>query len=556
MITIYQIFTRLFGNQNTNCIPNGAITQNGVGKLNDITPSVLKRIHNMGITHVWYTGVIRHATTTNYTQYGIPQQHPAVVKGKAGSPYAVTDYYDIDPDLAVDVPKRMSEFEALVQRTHKEGMKVIIDFVPNHVARQYHSVCKPKEERDLGEHDDVNKHFDIHNNFYYCPNYPFAPTFNLSQNTEEPYQEFPAKCTGNDCFNASPNTTDWYETIKLNYGIDYTDAGGRSEHFNPIPDTWQQMTNILLFWASKGIDGFRCDMAEMVPSAFWAYATRQLKQQYPHLVLIGEVYNPTLYRTYLAAGFDYLYDKVGMYDCLRDVVCGKRPAHQITTQWQAVNDILPNMLYFLENHDEQRIASDFFCSSALRALPALMVSAWLQTNPLMIYAGQEFGEPGMDSEGFSGCDGRTTIFDYWSIPSIRHGYYDRKKLTQAQRHIEKQYHTIVQLCQQPAIANGLCFDLVYANMQHTALFNPNAQYAFLRKANEQLLLIIVNFSPNRQTVHVTIPHHAFCYLQIKQGTCKATDLLTHQERQAQFSATTPFVAQVPGYGGVMYEIQM
>lgn len=555
MITIYQIFTRLFGNQNTNCIPNGTITENGVGKLNDITPPVLKRIHNMGITHVWYTGVIRHATTTNYTQYGIPQQHPAVVKGRAGSPYAITDYYDIDPDLAVDVPKRMREFEALVQRTHQEGMKVIIDFVPNHVARQYHSVCKPNGVRDLGENDDVNKHFDTQNNFYYCPNYPFSPTFDLSIEAEEPYQEFPAKCTGNDCFNASPNKNDWYETIKLNYGIDYTDAGGRSEHFNPIPATWQQMTDILLFWAAKGVDGFRCDMAEMVPPAFWTYATHQLKQQYPHIKMIGEVYNPSLYRTYLAAGFDYLYDKVGMYDCLRDVVCGKQPAHQITTKWQTVNDILPHMLYFLENHDEQRIASDFFCGSAQRALPALMVSAWLQTNPLMIHAGQEFGEPGMDSEGFSGCDGRTTIFDYWCIPSIRNGYYDRKKLTQSQKQIEKQYHTIIQLCKQPAIAKGLCFDLMYANMQHTALFNPTEQYAFLRKANEQLLLIVVNFSPNRQTVHVNIPQHAFDYLQMKQGTSKIVDLLTQHKQQAAWAPLVPFVTQVPGYGGVMCEIQ-
>ena len=421
-MTIYQIFTRLFGNQNMTFTPHGTMEENGVGKMNDITTTVLNRIHDMGFTHVWFTGIVRHATTPDYSNYGIPRQHPSIVKGKAGSPYAITDYYDVDPDLAVQVPKRMNEFEALVKRTHKAGMKVIIDFVPNHVARQYHSICKPQAVRDLGENDDVNKHFDIHNNFYYCPGYPFEPAIDLCKDASEPYREYPAKCTGNDCFNASPSANDWYETVKLNYGIDYTDAGGRSDHFDPMPDTWRQMTDILLFWASKGVDGFRCDMAEMVPTAFWHYAIDKLKATYPHVIIIGEVYNPTLYRAYIASGFDYLYDKVGMYDCLRDIVCGKRPAHHITRQWQSVDDILPEMLYFLENHDEQRIASDFFCGSAERSLPAFMVCAWLHSNPVMLYAGQEFGERGMDAEGFSGLDGRTTIFDYWAVKSVVEGY--------------------------------------------------------------------------------------------------------------------------------------
>lgn len=410
---IYQIFTRLFGNQNMTRTPHGSMEENGVGKMNDITTTVLNRIHDMGFTHVWFTGIVRHATTTDYSTYGIPRQHPAIVKGKAGSPYAITDYYDVDPDLAVQVPKRMDEFEALVKRTHDVGMKVIVDFVPNHVARQYHSICKPQGVRDLGENDDVNKHFDIHNNFYYCPGYPFEPAIDLCKDASEPYHEYPAKCTGNDCFNASPSANDWYETVKLNYGIDYTDAGGRSEHFDPMPDTWRQMTDIFLFWASKGVDGFRCDMAEMVPTAFWQYAIGKLKATYPHVIVVGEVYNPTLYRAYIASGFDYLYDKVGMYDCLRNIVCGKRPAHHITRQWQSVDNILPKMLYFLENHDEQRIASDFFCGSAERAfrlswyahgctpilswcMPdrSLASEAWMQRDSADLTAGQPYSTTG------------------------------------------------------------------------------------------------------------------------------------------------------------------
>lgn len=552
---IYQIFTRLFGNQNMTFTPHGTMEENGVGKMTDITTTVLTRIHDMGFTHVWFTGIVRHATTTDYSTYGIPRQHPAIVKGKAGSPYAITDYYDVDPDLAVQVPKRMNEFEALVKRTHKAGMKVIVDFVPNHVARQYHSICKPQGVRDLGENDDVNKHFDIHNNFYYCPGYPFEPAIDLCKDASEPYREYPAKCTGNDCFCATPNSNDWYEAVKLNYGIDYTDAGGRSDHFDPMPDTWQQMTDILLFWASKGVDGFRCDMAEMVPTAFWHYAIGKLKATYPHVIIIGEVYNPTLYRAYIASGFDYLYDKVGMYDCLRDIVCGKRPAHHITRQWQSVDDILPKMLYFLENHDEQRIASDFFCGSAERALPAFMTCAWLHTNPVMVYAGQEFGERGMDAEGFSGLDGRTTIFDYWAVKSVVEGYYQREKMDKRSQRLSEMYQKILQLCHQPAIAQGQFFDLMYANSQYSALFNPDEQYVFLRKSAEQLLLIVVNFSPNQQRVHVNIPQHAFDFLHMRQGTCRAADLLTHQEQRAEWSASVPFVAQIPGYGGRIYEIK-
>ena len=380
-ITIYQVLPRLFGNRNTTRKPNGTLAENGVGKFNNFDAARLAKIHSMGFNHVWFTGVIRHATTTDYSRYGIPRQHPCVVKGKAGSPYAIVDYYDVDPDLAEDVPNRMDEFEALIARTHAAGMKVIIDFVPNHVAREYHSICRPAGVADLGEHDDRGKHFDPQNNFYYCPGYPFVGPVAPAKG-ESPYEEMPAKCTGNDRFDSHPGVNDWYETVKLNYGVDYCDAGGRSNHFDPTPDTWLKMTDILRFWASKGIDGFRCDMAEMVPHEFWAYATSAVKADYPQLIFIGEVYDPNQYRTYIASGFDYLYDKVGMYDCLRDVVCGRRPASDITGCWQQTDDIWQHMLYFLENHDEQRIASDFFCGDARKALPAVAVALLFRSNPL------------------------------------------------------------------------------------------------------------------------------------------------------------------------------
>ena len=305
-LIIYQVLPRLFGNRNLTRKEGGTIVENGCGKLNDFDTATLRRIRNLGITHIWFTGIIRHATQTDYSSFGIPRQHASIVKGEAGSPYAIADYYDVMPDLAMCVDKRMEEWEQLVHRTHEAGMKVILDFVPNHVAREYRSIVRPVGVKDLGENDDVSKHFSPQNDFYYCCNQSFEPEINLTGKDGLTYQEFPAKATGNDRFDNHPGINDWYETIKLNYGVDYCDAGGRSEHFNPVPDTWIKMVDILLFWAAKGVDGFRCDMAEMVPPAFWAYATQIVTNRYPDIIFIGEVYDPSRYRTYIQSGFTYL----------------------------------------------------------------------------------------------------------------------------------------------------------------------------------------------------------------------------------------------------------
>jgi glycosidase len=342
---------RLFGNKAHVNLPNGSIDINGCGKFNAITAKALKIIRDLGVTHVWYTGVIEHATQTDYTAFGIRKDHSAVVKGKAGSPYAIKDYYDVDPDLAENVPDRMQEFEALVARTHKAALKVIIDFVPNHVARQYGSDAKPEGVIDLGEHDNPNHAFDPQNNFYYIPNQFFAGQFNLLKDEKAPYHEYPAKASGNDVFSALPTVNDWYETVKLNYGVDY--QGGGVALFDPVPDTWHKMLDILSFWAAKGVDGFRCDMAEMVPVEFWSWVIPQIRAQHPAVIFIAEIYNPAAYRSFIDFGqFDYLYDKVGMYDTLRAIVCGHEPARHISMMWQRVSDILPKMLFFLENHDE------------------------------------------------------------------------------------------------------------------------------------------------------------------------------------------------------------
>ena len=520
-VIIYQIFTRLFGNRNVTRKVNGTIAENGCGKLADFTPKVLKDIAQMGVSHVWYTGIIRHATQTDYSQYGIPRQHPAVVKGKAGSPYAITDYYDVDPDLAVNVDERMQEFEQLVERTHAAGLKMVIDFVPNHVARQYHSVSKPQGVVDLGADDDPQQGFNPQNNFYYCPGERFTPYFDLYQGEKEPYVEEPAKATGNDHFDNAPSKTDWYETVKLNYGVDY--YAGRIGYFDPIPDTWYKMTEILLFWASKGVDAFRCDMAEMVPAEFWRFATKTVREEYPDIKFIGEVYNPYDYRRYLLNGFDWLYDKVGMYDTMRSVICHHAPTSAISGAWQQTDDIRDHMLYFLENHDEQRIGSDFFAADGKKGVPAMIASVLMQQNPFMLYAGEEYGERGMDREGFSGNDGRTTIFDYWSVDTLCRAA--QKKLTaEEQQLFDIHKKTLLIARKEKAVSEGTFFDLMYVNGHLLR------QYAFLRKADNDLLLVVVNFEDHDVDVDVNLPAHAFDYLQLEESTAMAADLLTKEKQ--------------------------
>lgn len=523
-VIIYQVFTRLFGNRNTTRKEWGTIAENGSGKFYDFDSKTLKSIKKLGVSHIWYTGVIRHATQTNYSQYGIPSQSATVVKGKAGSPYAICDYYDVDPDLAVNVEKRMDEFNKLVVRTHKAGLKVMIDFVPNHVAREYKSICKPEGIEDLGANDDKSQGFSPQNNFYYCPGCHFEPSFDKGD-----YDEYPARATGNDHFDNHPGINDWYETVKLNYGVDYWTRFG---HFSPVPDTWDKMVEILLFWASKGIDGFRCDMAEMVPTAFWAYATAKVKTQYPRIVFMGEVYNPSEYRNYINSGFDWMYDKVGMYDAMRAVISGEAPAHILTGAWQSVDDIKEHMVYFLENHDEQRIASDFFAGSAIKGLPGMVASVLMKSSPFMLYAAEEYGEKGMDKEGFSGKDGRNTIFDYWSVDTLCRA--EANALNEEERLVFAVHEKTLQIARKEKAVDGDFYDLMYVNPS-SENFNNEKQFAFLRKKDNELLIVVVNFDDRDVNIQVRIPSHAFEYLAITEKKYKAKDLLSGDKQDIVLS---------------------
>ena len=540
---IYQLFPRLFGNYNETRKHNGSKEENGCGRFVDINERALKAIVDLGVTHVWYTGVIRHATAA--------YNHPAITKGKAGSPYAITDYYDVDPDLAKNEAKRMQEFEALVQRTHDAGLGVLIDFVPNHVSREYKSLCRPAGVEDLGEKDHPEWAFSPLNNFYYLPGERFSMDKDL-----QGYEEYPAKVTGNDCFTSHPGEGDWYETVKLNYGVFY--QGGREKQFDPIPNTWIKMRDILLFWADKGIDGVRVDMAEMVPVEFFAWAIAAVKKKHKKFLFIGECYDPNQYDSYLAAGFDYLYDKVGMYDYLRGVTSKSWSAKGITDQWMQHGDRLNHMLYFLENHDEQRVASGFFCGDGRCAEPAMIVAATLNQCPVMIYSGQELGERGMDMEGFSGIDGRTTIFDYWGVKSLQawanKGKFDGGKMTDAQRELRAFYQRLLTLARDDkAIQKGKMYDITYAQGED---FDKNKQFAFIRHTKGETLLVVVNFHDREQRIKVRVPNDAFVYLGMdERPNATATDLLRGEKMPLALTADGTIELTLQAWKGVILKIR-
>jgi glycosidase len=563
-LIIYQLLPRLFGNTNTTNKFYGSIEENGSGKFNDITEKAITEIKAMGFTHIWYTGIIEHATMTNYSGYGIKPDAPAVVKGRAGSPYAIKDYYDVDPDLAVDVPNRMAEFEALVLRTQQEGLKVIIDFVPNHVARTYNSDRKPNGVRDFGEDDDVTQAFSPNNDFYYIPGQDFVVPQGyvpggenfVDQSKNIPYTEIPAKGTGDDVFTASPSVNNWFETVKLNYGVDY--SHGYNMHFDPIPPVWQKMHDILCYWANKGVDGFRCDMVEYVPSEFWAWLIPKMKQRYPELIFIGEAYQTGEYSNYLFKGhFDYLYDKVGLYDAIKRLTRNEPGAStwEINRVWNHdCRGFDERMLRFMENHDEQRIASEYFAGDAWLAVPGMIVTATLASGPVMIYFGQEVGEPATAAEGFSGADGRTTIFDYYGVPEhqkwLNGGPYDGAKLSESQQVLRFFYSRLLNVSRKnAAIAEGKFYELMMANQQSQG-FNERL-YIFLRYTEEQRVLVAVNFSRQNQPLMLKLPDDLLAEFNLS-GEVSFVDLLSGSVFMTpNIKAGLPIT--LPLMGGVMLE---
>lgn len=520
-IIIYQLMVRLFGNSNNNNKPFGTIEENGCGKFNDINDKALKALKALGTSHIWYTGVLEHSTLSEYPDAGIFSDDPHIVKGRAGSPYAIRDYYDVSADLAVDVKNRITEFESLLHRTHAHGMKALIDFVPNHVARSYCSDMRAVSIEDFGEGDNISKLFDPQNNFLYLNGKQFESPANyipLGGNKlplYKQYIEFPAKVTGNDIYTNKPGLDDWFETTKLNFGV--SPDPPHKCFFDPVPKTWQMLLDILLYWSKKGVDGFRCDMAEMVPAEFWEWIIPCVKTHFPEVIFIGEIYKPELYERYLEKGcFDFLYDKVRLYDTLGGIIRVKTAADELTGCARSVEHFSEKMLSFLENHDEERIAFSGYAGDPFFALPAMTICATLSRGPVMIYSGQEVGEPGAGNVGFAGARGRTTIFDYAGIPELQkwtnNKKYDGKLLSDDQKKLRDYYKRILNLCKNnEVLRNGKFYDLQYINRFHQSEgFDERYIFSFLRYTENERLLIVVNFNRTQEyNVSIKIPTDAW-----------------------------------------------
>ncbi|MBO4433863.1 MAG: alpha-amylase [Bacteroidales bacterium] len=464
---IYQMLPRLWGE----------------GKFSSVDSAFLAYVKSMGFDYIWYTGIVRHATSAT----------EKVVKGDAGSPYAITDWYDVNPYMATDPARRMEEFRELLRRTHEAGLKVLIDFVPNHVAREYSGAMTPAGEPVLGADDDVNEHWSPDNDFYYYPGEALYMPY------VDGYSEFPARASGN-AFTPAPSADDWYETVKLNY-------------CNWRTPTWDKMLAVLRFWASAGVDGFRCDMVELVPPQFMQWAISTVKRDYPSLMFVAEVYEKDKYEMYVhEVGFDLLYDKSGLYDTLRAIMCSGAPASGITANWQFLGALQPSMLCFLENHDEQRVASDFFAGSASAAYAAVAVSLLLNDSSFMLYFGQEIGERGMDCEPFSGLNGRTTIFDWWQVASLQRlrSWIDNHRcgLQPSERLVLKRYTSLLALASEPVFSEGLTYDLCYCQGPG---FDRSRHFAFLRSTGSVTVLVITNFGPSAK-ITVQIPAKALRFL--------------------------------------------
>lgn len=538
-VIIYQMLPRLWGNIGGENIKNGTLKDNGCGKFSSIDTISLEYLRSLGVSHVWYTGIIRHATAEDSD--GCTPSSADWVKGRAGSPYSITDYYDVNPYLADEPENRMEEFHKLVERTHAAGLKVIIDFVPNHVARDYGRFAAahpaPTGMAALGESDDKSVHWKDSNDFFYYPGIPLAlPIQNQT------YMEMPAMASGNS-YTSSPGVNDWYDTIKLNYCDSHT-------------ETWEKMYDIVNFWAGQGVDGFRCDMVELVPQAFFKWLISRIKKGRPNLLFVAEVYQKTLYSKYIREiGFDLLYDKSGIYDTLRAIVEKNakdsgvpvedwQSAKRITWNWQSLGDLQPYMLNFLENHDEQRFASDFFGCDARNSYAALYTALYMNNAPFMLYAGEEVGERGMDNEGFSGRDGRTSIFDWWAPSSLTRLYKyihgEKKALTPEEETMLDTYRKALKFAAEDnAVSKGTFYDLCYCNYASDG-FNPDRHFAFLRDFEDETLLIVCNFSKNDADMKISIPDHAFNWMKMPESE--------------EFNHTTPVSVHVPATNGVIIKL--
>ncbi len=562
---VYQLVVRLFGNVKNTNEWNGDLVTNGVGKFAHIDQTAIGELKDLGATHIWLTGVLQQATNTDYSHIGQPADDPDILKGKAGSFYAIKDYFDVSPDYALDPEKRLDEFEALVERIHAADMKVIIDFVPNHVARTYESDIRP--DLSFGKDDDTSVFFAPDNNFFYLNDPPGqklnipAPehwprpdgpdgasadgTIEQEDNDGTPEGDVP-KVTGNDVTTAEVSVTDWYETIKLNYGYDFTTGESHfDEGAGEVPDTWQKMDAVLAYWQEMGVDGFRCDFAHLVPIEAWEYLIENARERDPDVYFVAEAYEGAggppgfSFPNFIQIGFDAVYDD-GSYDLIKGIFCCGNWANDLDERLPS-DFMYSKFLRYTENHDERRIASplvegqnpdDSGFGSFEAGKPVSGLLYLLGDGPILIYNGQEVGEEGADEEGFSGADGRTTIFDYWTMPRLAqwvNGHqYDGGGLDEDRKELRRWYKRLIGVAQQPGFASGNIYSLQSVNKDDADYTSGQWIYSFLRYDSQRdaVWLVVANLSDQEHSFDLKIPDEAAQFAGFDEaGELRLTDVM-------------------------------
>jgi glycosidase len=614
---IYQLFVRLFGNTNETRKEDGTLAENGVGKFHDINDTALKSLKDSGFTHIWLTGVLQQATAADYSKIGQPADDPDLLKGLAGSPYAIKDYFDVCPDYAENPEKRLDEFKSLLERIHKHGMKALIDFVPNHVARSYNSDVQPElnfgTKGNDGAGDDMSIFFCPRNNFFYlkpdgngpplhlptCQDgQPISPTCKLPGIKCDGFfdgEKDHGKVTGNNVVSWTPSLNDWYETVKLNYGFDFTKADKSVREFpnantpdKAIPDTWKKMDRVLEHWQSMGVDGFRCDMSHMVPPEFWNWAIAKARARHVDVVFIGEAYDndpakvpgvdPVISKLHggksnvmfdlLDAGFNAVYDDP-TYRAIKKIYEGPGWANDIDDA-RTDDFIFENSLRYAENHDEVRIAakSQWGGLEMKVGAPVSAILYGLSRGPVMLYNGQEVGEPGEGIEGFGSNDARTSIFDYWSMPELVkwvNGHkYDGGKLSDEQKRLRSFYSRLINLVGQPAFRDGICIPLNAVNRDNANYGRlPNEQpsghwlYGFLRYDPEsgQRFMVAVNLNPTTalKDIHIRVPDSVFAGQDRQPRNNRGSRTLSESHVQIVDRLNTPALADITSTIGYIQE---
>jgi glycosidase len=607
---------------------NGTLAENGVGRFTDINDAALSAIRQMGFTHVWLTGILQQATATDYSEFGQPADDTDLLKGLAGSPYAIKDYFDVCPDYAENPAERLKEFRDLIARLHAQGLKAIIDLVPNHVARSYDSCVKPDcnfgTRGGSGTGDDISKFFDPHNNFFYLTpdgNGPplRLPTFREGQPVSATCQAVAAVCdrrtpnedggykpplqncdgffdgektfgrvTGNNVVSWTPHLNDWYETIKLNYGFDFTDPSKSVREYpnawspdKEIPNTWKKVDQVIEHWQSLGVDGFRCDMSHMVPPEMWSWTIAQARRRQPDVFFMGEAYNddpakvpgsdPVVSQLnwgqgnvlfdLLNAGFNAVYDAPA-YRTLKRIYEGSCWANDIDRD---IGDdfICHNSVRYAENHDEVRLAArtEWGGVGMNVGRPVSAILYGLSRGAIMLYNGQEVGESGAGAEGFGGDDARTSIFDYWSMPElvkwVNDHKYDGARLSKEQKELRKFYSRLINLVGEPAFADGNFFSLNRANCDNEHFGRlPDEQasghwlYAFLRYevVSGQRFLVVANLHPDvaLRDIIILLPNDALRFLDLQTGgTVTLRDRLSEEPVETNATFDDASVATIP-----------